>query len=80
MEFVANFIEIIFMIALLVALVWGVFYCVRHRARIGSWVNNYASKDNASEKDERIRYLRRKQEDAQSEIDRLNAEANPGED
>ena len=75
MEFVASFIEIIFMIALLIALVWGVFYCARHRTRIGRWVNNYASKDNEAEKDYRIRELRRKQEDAEAEIARLNAEA-----
>ena len=77
MEFVAEFIEIIFMIALLLALGWGVFYFARHRARLSRWVNNYESKDNLAEKDTRIRALRRKQEDAQAEIDALNADANP---
>lgn len=74
MEFVAEFIEIICMLALVFGIAIAVLYFVRHRARINRWVNNYGSKDNTAEKEDRIRALRRRKEDAEVEIAQLESE------
>ena len=79
MEFVSQFIEIICMIALLAGLAYGIFYCMRHRTKISRWVNNYGAKDNALEKGNRIRELKRKIEDAEADLTDLEAEATPEE-
>ena len=74
-----EFVETICSLLLFIALAFGLLYCLRHRAGISRWVNNYESKDNVAEKDSRIRTLKRRIEDSQAEIERLNAEAETGE-
>ena len=73
MDFVASFVEIIAMVGLLVAIIFGLFYCMRHRTRINRWIENYGAKDNAVEKETRVRALRRKIEDAEAEITDLES-------
>jgi len=75
MEFVASFIEIICMLILLGVIFWAVMYLTRHRARWQRWIENYSSKDNVAEREERIRFLKRKIEDAEAEIDELDTAA-----
>lgn len=70
-----EFVETICTLILFIAIGFGLLYMLRHRAGIGRWVNNYESKDNVAEKDSRIRTLKRRIEDAQAEVERLNAEA-----
>ena len=74
-----EFVETICTLILFVAIGFGILYMLRHRAGIGRWINNYESKDNVAEKDCRVRTLKRRIEDSQAEIDRLNAEAETGE-
>ena len=51
MEFVANFVEIIFMLLLLAGIVFAFFYCLRHRNRISRWIEHYDDNDNKAEKE-----------------------------
>ena len=74
MEFVMFFIEILAMLALLIGIFLGLLYLVRHRTRCSRWLDNYGSKENATEKDYRVKILKRKIEDAEADIADLEAE------
>lgn len=48
-----------------------ILYIVRHRGRLLSWINNINHQGNAGEKEEDIIYYRRRIEDAERKIRRL---------
>lgn len=75
MEFVAQFIEIICMIALLGGIGLGFLYLLRHRTRFNRWIDNFGSPDNAADKEHRIRGLRLRIDDAEAQISELESEA-----
>jgi len=69
MEFIMDFIEVITMILLLGVIIFGFLYAMRHRERIGHWVNNFDK--NTIEKEEEITRLKRRIEDSQKAIEKL---------
>lgn len=71
MEFVEQFIGIIFMLLLLAGIVFVFFYCLRHRHRIERWINNYDAKDSIHEKNDLIVHHRRNIEDAEAKLAEL---------
>ena len=69
-----EFVEALGVFILMAAILFLIGYAVRHRGSIAKWLNNIDHGGNAEEKEDEIIRLRRRKEDAERRIEKLEQE------